>query len=949
MKRNIILIFSFLFGSAYLFAQGSPNGINYQAVARDLAGEPLANQNINVKIFITNATGLTTFYSEEHNVTTNQFGLFTLVIGTGGNRFPSSNFQIKSLAWGNQAHFIKFEIDGQASSLIQLLSVPYAFYADNSGNGGVQGPTGPQGVTGPSGAKGATGVTGTTGTTGAMGITGPTGTTGLQGIQGVTGATGTTGAMGVTGPTGTTGLQGVQGATGATGTTGLTGATGTTGVAGTTGLTGPTGPAPANATDATNANVWSIVGNAGINPVSHFLGTTDAQPIIFRTSNTERMRILSTGNVGIGTINPLQQFTLSHATSPIFRLERSGLNMFDWEVYSDNMGFHIRGGADGTGGSLTDYVTIDGNGKVGIGTGIPSQKLDVNGNTNILGDGAGDPLVVRSPIDGFSLTIKESDNGGEAARIFGYATRGRMLLYNNGSSAINLDADPSTFSYINAGNVGIGTSTPGAKLQINNTTALTSVDIQTTLNSASPKYGINSYNNSSGAGSNYGGYFYVTGSTIDNYAVYGSAAGNSGTKTGLYGAATGTGTNYALRSSAVGGTTNWAGYFDGGNVFIQNNLGIGISPTFPLHVYTTTNIRAGYFETNGANSASSKPCISGIVNNPLGTGDNKAGAFNVINAASANNYGVHSFILNSAGNNYGVRADISGGGTNNYGYYANVIGGTVNWSAYFAAGNVYANDKVLVGTTSPTWSYDKMYVYGTTTFPTFYVENSSTTGGQGIKSSVVTAGSGTRYAIIGEATSATNNYGIRGDGQGGTNSYGVYGVAQNATTYNYGVFGYGWGGSNAIGLWGQAGNGTNNYAVYSNGNQISTTSANWTVISDRKMKNHIENLNINAIETIMKLKPKEYEYRYNEYSFMNLPTTKQWGFIAQEVEEVIPEMIREVGFPGNVDENGKVINEEVKMKGVNYDRLYPLLIKAIQEQQIQIEELKKQVEELKNK
>ncbi|NUM49936.1 MAG: hypothetical protein HUU48_02355 [Flavobacteriales bacterium] len=593
-KKHIITLSFLLFVFFGLFAQGSPNGINYQAVARDLAGEPLANQNLNVKIFITNATGLTTFYSEEHNVTTNQFGLFTLVIGTGGNRFPNSNSQVKSLAWGTQAHFIKFEIDGQASSLLQLLSVPYAFYADNSGNGGVQGPTGPQGVPGPSGAKGVTGTTGITGTAGITGPTGLTGTTGLQGIPGVTGTTGTTGIAGITGPTGTTGLQGLQGVTGAkgtTGTTGLTGATGTTGVAGTTGLTGPTGPAPANATDATNANVWSILGNANIIPASHFLGTTDAQPIIFKTSNTERMRILSTGNVGIGTINPLQQFTLSHATSPIFRLERSGLNMFDWEVYSDNTGFHIKGGADGTGGALTDYVTIDGNGKVGIGTGIPSQKLDVNGNTNILGDGAGDPLVVRSPIDGFSLTVKESDNGNVAARIFGYATRGRMLLNNNGNPAINLDADPSTFSYINAGNVGIGTSIPGAKLQIINTTENTSTDIQTTLNSASPKYGINSYNNSSGAGSNYGGYFYVANSTIDNYAVYGSAGGNSGTKTGLYGTATGTGTNYALRSSAVGGTINWAGYFDGGNVFIQNNLGIGTtSPVLNLHINAASEV-----------------------------------------------------------------------------------------------------------------------------------------------------------------------------------------------------------------------------------------------------------------------------------------------------------------------------------------------------------------------
>jgi hypothetical protein len=49
---------------------------------------------------------------------------------------------------------------------------------------------------------------------------------------------------------------------------------------------------------------WTITGNAGILPASNFLGTTDAQPIVIKTNNTEQMRILSGGNVGIGTNNP---------------------------------------------------------------------------------------------------------------------------------------------------------------------------------------------------------------------------------------------------------------------------------------------------------------------------------------------------------------------------------------------------------------------------------------------------------------------------------------------------------------------------------------------------------------------------------------------------------------------------------------------------------------------
>jgi hypothetical protein len=47
---------------------------------------------------------------------------------------------------------------------------------------------------------------------------------------------------------------------------------------------------------------WSLTGNAGTNPTNNFLGTTDNQSLVFRTFNTERMRILNTGRVGINTL-----------------------------------------------------------------------------------------------------------------------------------------------------------------------------------------------------------------------------------------------------------------------------------------------------------------------------------------------------------------------------------------------------------------------------------------------------------------------------------------------------------------------------------------------------------------------------------------------------------------------------------------------------------------------
>jgi hypothetical protein len=46
---------------------------------------------------------------------------------------------------------------------------------------------------------------------------------------------------------------------------------------------------------------WLTLGNAGTNPTTNFIGTTDAQPLVFRTNNLERMRIFSTGQVGVNT------------------------------------------------------------------------------------------------------------------------------------------------------------------------------------------------------------------------------------------------------------------------------------------------------------------------------------------------------------------------------------------------------------------------------------------------------------------------------------------------------------------------------------------------------------------------------------------------------------------------------------------------------------------------
>ncbi len=96
--------------------------------------------------------------------------------------------------------------------------------------------------------------------------------------------------------------------------------------------------------------------------------------------------IVKAQNVGIGTNAPDQLLTISAADNPVFRLDRSGSGKHDWEIYTQSGGaLQFRGGADGVGGSLTDFLTIASDGDVGIGTIAPSTKLHVVGGARITG------------------------------------------------------------------------------------------------------------------------------------------------------------------------------------------------------------------------------------------------------------------------------------------------------------------------------------------------------------------------------------------------------------------------------------------------------------------------------------------------------------------------------------------------------------------------------------
>jgi len=90
--------------------------------------------------------------------------------------------------------------------------------------------------------------------------------------------------------------------------------------------------------------------------------------------------------------------------------------------------------------------------------------------------------------------------------------------------------------------------------------------------------------------------------------------------------------------------------------------------------------------------------------------------------------------------------------------------------------------------------------------------------------------------------------------------------------------------------------------------------------SDERFKKNITPIK-SALDKVMSIKGVSYDFRTDEFSDRNFPTTEQVGFIAQNIEEVLPQVVRTNG-------DG--------YKAVDYAKVTALLTEAIKEQQLQI-------------
>jgi hypothetical protein len=227
---------------------------------------------------------------------------------------------------------------------------------------------------------------------------------------------------------------------------------------------------------------WSLTGNTGTVATTNFIGTTDAVDFVTRTNNTEKMRVTSAGNVGIGTTTPTNLLEIGNASSGSssaiaiktatsvssftpatyanynggviqstypggvigqnLNIAATGANSGNWP---SNIAFHTRNSG---GTNTSEKMRIIHNGNVGIGTATPAAKLDVAAGVSTVNSVVN---ATGSINDYLQFNVQNTSTGTQAQS-------GYSATADNGSATTGfawLGINNSMFNFPTAYNIGV--------------------------------------------------------------------------------------------------------------------------------------------------------------------------------------------------------------------------------------------------------------------------------------------------------------------------------------------------------------------------------------------------------------------------------------------------------------------------------------------------------------